>query len=130
MEIILDSTLEPIKPSYNYGEEKKYSLDGVLEATISPAKTNPKDWQALESIQPIKTVHTIPDADLYHSSYLEYLSETYASHSGFVMSPDILWYTILCEIASHIKAHPETYRTLFTKSLVKEDILVHLFHSC
>ena len=123
--LVLDQTLEVVKPISNYGENDWHALNGVLNATITPGKQN--DWGiAVEkAIQPTETVHTIPaNADMYHSSYLSYLSRTYAVHSSIVFKPDTFWYTILCEIASVIKADPETYRSVFTSSPDKIDIKV------
>lgn len=125
MEIILDETLESVTPSSKYGEEKRHELNGILKATVAPGKQNDWPMSAEEAEQPRETVHTIPEnAAMYHTSYLAYLSRTYATHSGIVFKPDTFWYTVLCEIATAVKADPETYRSVFTSSPDKIDIKV------
>lgn len=58
---------------------------------------------------------TIPDnAALYHKNYLEYLRRCYHNHYNYTLSPHVIWYTFLKEIADMVVADPETYRTLFT----------------
>jgi len=132
MELILDRTLEPVTPLAKYGEKERHELNGILEATIVPGK--PNDWGMIEkeSEQPRETMNTIPEnAAMYHTSYLSYLSRTYATHSSIVFKPDIFWYTVLCEIATVVKADPEAYRSVFTSSPDKINIEVegvHPFH--
>ena len=45
---------------------------------------------------------TVPDgADLYHKSYLDYLSRTFGYHNS-ILAPQHFWYTGLCEIAQTV----------------------------
>ena len=67
---------------------------------------------------------SIPDGQAYHKNYMEYLSKCWADHLGIVITPDIIWYTLLCELAAIVKGEPETYRYLFTNSPDKQDVLV------
>ena len=67
---------------------------------------------------------TLPAASHYHTNYLNYLEKCWADHLGIVISPDIIWYTILCEFASLVKQNPETYKHLFTTSIEKQDIII------
>ena len=62
--------------------------------------------------------------DCYHKNYMEYLAICWYSHYGVVVSPHVIWYTILTELASHIKGNSHHYRKLFTDSDEKEDISV------
>ena len=68
--------------------------------------------------------NNLPDSDVYHSNYLTYLERCWADHLGIVVSPDIIWYTLLCELANIVKASPENYRRLFTDSTETKDILI------
>jgi Domain of unknown function (DUF4419) len=63
-------------------------------------------------------------APLKHLNYLEYLSFCYANHFSAVVSPEHLWYVILCNLAAEVKDNPEKYRPLFTDSADKKEISV------
>lgn len=70
------------------------------------------------------TVRNCTYGEFTHKNYMEYLAMCWGSHYGVVLTPDIYWYTILSEIASHIKANSEKYRSLFTTSNGKVEIIV------
>lgn len=61
-------------------------------------------------------------AEAYHRNYLDYVEASYARHYGVVVAPHTLWYVVLSEIASAVKASPETFRALFSTSAEKQDI--------
>jgi hypothetical protein len=65
-----------------------------------------------------------PDSKFYHRNYLTYLEKCWADHLGIVITPDIFWYTLLSEFATLVKGSPENYRSLFTDSPEKKDIIV------
>jgi hypothetical protein len=65
-----------------------------------------------------------PTANLFHRNYLNYLEKCWANHLGIVITPDIIWYTILSEFVSIIKSSPETFRHLFTTSTTKKLLVV------
>ncbi len=48
-----------------------------------------------------------------HRNYMEYLAKCYNDHLGVVLTPDVVWYTLLCELALVIKADPQRYLQLF-----------------
>jgi hypothetical protein len=60
----------------------------------------------------------------YHLNYMNYLEKCWADHLGVVISPDIIWYTLLCEVAIMVKAQPGNFRSLFTTSDKIENIMV------
>ena len=64
------------------------------------------------------------DTQHYHINYLTYLEKCWADHLGVVVTPDIVWYTLLSEVAILVKKEPETFRHLFTKSDKKEEIII------
>lgn len=63
-------------------------------------------------------------AAAYHRNYVEYLSRCWADHIGAVVTPDIIWYTLLCEIATQVAAAPNDFRALFSTSDEKQDVVV------
>jgi hypothetical protein len=63
-------------------------------------------------------------ADIYHLNYLEYLQMAWSSHYGVVLNPDIVWNTLLCEVAGIVAKNPEDFRKFFTKSTEKKGITV------
>jgi hypothetical protein len=63
-------------------------------------------------------------APLKHLNYLEYLAFCYGGHYSSIVSPEHLWYLVLCNLANEVKENPEKYRSLFTDSKDKKEILV------
>lgn len=49
-----------------------------------------------------------------HPSYGEYLKIAYNNDYGIVVRPEFIWYTIMQQIAGHVKSHPDEYRPYFT----------------
>ena len=84
------------------------------------------DWKTQRTEQTLFLRHAaIPtDADLYHRNYLEYLEKCWGDHLSIVITPDILWFTVLGELVSVVKESPEPYRHLFTDSHEKKTISV------
>ncbi len=60
---------------------------------------------------------------LLHHNMMHYLTLAYNNHFSVVISPDMIFYTILCEIASAIKDKPDAFRFLFTNSREKVALL-------
>lgn len=70
---------------------------------------------------------TFDDEGLFmgHMNYLDYLCQCYASHNSIVLTPDILWHAVLCEIATVVAANPGLYASLFTTTPdAKQDIVL------
>lgn len=67
---------------------------------------------------------TVPEGAVYHNNYLEYLETAWQYHRGIVLTPDIIQYSVLCEVAGLIKESPEAFRHLFTKSAKKVEVTV------
>jgi hypothetical protein len=87
----------------------------------------PSRWEADSGKQQtLFHVHNnIPDdVSMLHQNYLEYLQACYASHLPAILSPDIIWYTVSCELASIVKDDPDAFRDLFTDSDEKQEIRV------
>jgi len=74
--------------------------------------------------KPLVRMEVPEGQDAYHKNYLEYLCQCYGRHFGAVVSPELLWFTVLSELAEHIKANAEHYRHLFTTSDEQVDVSV------
>lgn len=62
--------------------------------------------------------------DVYHQNYLGYLEKCWADHLGIVFTPDILWYSLLCELTLLVSEHSEKYRYLFSDKQEKQEIVI------
>lgn len=103
---------------FNFNPETEYKPD-VLEAHIKPEKVlNMEQYMAYPVVVDVK------EADVHHKNYLEYLAICWYSHYGVIVAPHIMWYTILTEIAAHIKRYPDHYRKHFTTSEGKQEITI------
>jgi hypothetical protein len=60
---------------------------------------------------------------LLHHNLMHYLTLAYNNHFSVILSPDMIFYTILCELADAIKTKPDSFRFLFTNSGEKTTIL-------
>ena len=70
-------------------------------------------------------IDSVLPGEVRHRNYLGYLEHAWANHQGVVLSPDVLWYTLLCESRLIIAEKPETYRKRFTTAASgKTDIKV------
>lgn len=73
------------------------------------------------------TESTVPmaptDRIVMHKNLMHYLTLAWSNHFSVVLTPDIIFYTVLAEIADEILTEPDTYRHLFTDSLDKKQIL-------
>jgi hypothetical protein len=113
LKITLDPTLSEI-PFYK-AKTKSYSdLIGQYEDDIT-GDIAPDTREVM--------MHSLT-GDITHNNYLEYLAVAYDNHWGIVVSPDILWNMVLCEITTAIRANAEDYRYLFSTSDDKQTISV------
>jgi len=104
---------------------KESFLNQIQRSVISETLKN--KWEASEAVARMRVYcRDTLDKDFqhYHLNYLSYLEKCWADHLGVVITPDIVWYTLLSEVAGLVKKSPETYRHLFSKSDKKEDIIV------
>jgi hypothetical protein len=107
---------------------KKTSIIVELDSTLIP--TEPRKIEAENFNKQLrtdkqKTVRDCIEGTYRHTNYMEYLQMAWGGHYGVIMSPDIFWFILLNESASHIKNNSEHYRSLFTTaSEGKVDIVV------
>lgn len=120
MEIFLDEKLTPI-PFYQESPTTNARQKFIdKHAKVANRWDSPKR-PFVEENMPVSLV--------WHANYLEYLELAYAHHRGVVLSPDHIWYTLLCELAGMVAEEPERYRTLFTTSAEKQQICVDIVDS-
>ena len=111
--------------SFN-NETRQYEGQDPCEAFLDRLHDRKEDWQTGTITQSLflRHVNMPKDASLYHRNYLEYLEKCWADHLGIVITPDILWFTVLSELVGVVKESPEPYRHLFTTSHEKKEIVV------
>lgn len=69
---------------------------------------------------PYKTVDQLkflgnPDEDVvFHEGFIGYLTKAWSRHYSVVLSPDIVWFTILNEITAAVAKKSDKYANLFT----------------
>lgn len=83
-----------------------------------------KDYSKKNKIQSLFFIEDNLEGEYSHKNYMEYLLAAWDSHWGIIVSPDIIWYTLQCELTSIVSTHVETYRSLFSDSPDKQEILV------
>ncbi len=74
--------------------------------------------------QELKLIKASIPGEVRHKNYLEYLETAWANHQGVVLTPDVFWYTLLCESAHIIRKDAEKYRKFFTDAPGKTTIVV------
>lgn len=83
------------------------------------------DYKTKQHVRDTTLVHSdIPQADAYHRNYLEYLEMCWGGHVGIVVTPDILWHILLCEVAGVVRADAERYRPMFSETQEKQTLVV------
>jgi len=112
MIIDLDAGLE-------LADEKRRGYDHTTSTEWAENVSGPMqyDGNTHERVPKPIVTNAIPEGvDAYHKNYLTYLERCYAWHAGAVVAPHHLWYMVLSELAGHIKANAEHYRSLFTNA--------------
>jgi hypothetical protein len=109
-------------------EVKKTGITIELDSTLIPGeikKISAESFNKRLTTDKQKTVRDCIEGEYRHTNYMEYLEMAWGNHYGVIMSPDIFWFILLNESASHIKENSEYYRSLFTTATEgKVDIIV------
>lgn len=113
MFLSLRDDLEPLKP---YPQKKECFLNLLTDREI--------DYQKRMVRQSLFASTDWVVGDRFYHGYLEYLEECWSYHRGIVLTPDILWQTLLGEIAAVVLENPASYRSLFSREEGKQEILV------
>lgn len=101
-------------------------LDANLKAQ-TPKIVSPEEFAKLLDYRDrdrLKLIKASLPGEVRHRNYLGYLNTAWANHQGVILTPDIFWYTLLCESASIIAANVEPYRKFFTEAPGKTKILL------
>lgn len=107
-------------------EKQKYDDLNPRDEFVAEFSDKKEDWRTKQITQSLFFRKTdIPDdAIMYHKNYMEYLHKCWANHLNIVISPDVIWYSLLTELATIVKNKPEQYRSLFFESEEKQDIII------
>lgn len=65
----------------------------------------------------------IPAAHLHHG-FFDYVRACWASHTGVVLTPDVVWQVLATEFGARTVANPDLYRDLYTDSGEKKTLMV------
>lgn len=84
--------------------------------SFAPRQCNPTDLKAIAG--------NLSRGSLTHSGLIYYLHACWAKELGCVLRPDMIYFTILSEVASSVLDHPKDFQPLMTKSQQKENIIV------
>lgn len=84
-------------------------------------KTN---YQKREKTQELSFCEDNLEGTHYHLNYLNYLETAWDNHYGVVITPDIIWHTLLSEVVQIVSADPEKYASLFTTTPDKKKMLI------
>ena len=105
--------------------EIRSQAEQEFEQTLKDLGDSEYDWQSKQLTRTlIPVAASIEEGRICHQNYMYYLTRCWANHQGVVVKPDFIWYTLLCELAGLTKGDPETYRSIFTDSEEKKDIVV------
>ena len=110
--------LEPIlrdNQSFSY-----YARNNTMEDIRRGLNDNKK-----QHVFQLDSFHGGDQQQFYHKNYLDYLVLCWKIHRGAVITPDIVWHILLSEIAIEVADNVESYRSLFTDSDKKKEILVN-----
>lgn len=98
--------------------EYKDTVDGFYNKVMRKLPT-------LNASQQYKVVNGLRgEAEYLHLGFLEYVSNSYSKHQKITIAPHDIWYVVLTEIASLIKANAQKCQSLFTRSDSKVEISV------
>lgn len=115
------------QPVTRYSREAKaYVQVDPYESFVERLSDLKYDYRTRQTTQSLflRRANIAGDASLYHRNYLEYLQACWGDHLGIVITPDIVWFTLLSELAGLVREDAETYRSLFTREPEKQRIVV------
>jgi hypothetical protein len=106
-------------------EERQYVELDSRQEFIDSLTDKQWDWKQQNYTQSLfYREDNLPTADAYHKNYMHYLGKCWADHLGVILTPDILWYTLMGELVQIVQNDIEGYRDLFTTSPEKQDITI------
>ena len=103
----------------SFGEGPRQGELNDLRKWVSsfvPRGWNPKDLKFLGG--------NLPNNTFTHSGLIYYLHACWAKELGCVVRPDMIYFTVLSEIASCVLKRPNDFKSLFTSKNGKENIII------
>lgn len=113
----------PVPRKWN-NETQKYENQDPYETFVGSRHDFKDDGRQLSRSLFLASSEVPRDASMYHANYMEYLEKCWANHLGIMISPDILWFTLLNEVASLVRDDAKKYQHLFSRSAKKKIIEV------
>lgn len=128
-EIVIDEFVESDHP-----EDRDVITDAKLDpCNLSDLKLHWRIGQSLGDLfkgtplsSPNFVRHNLPlksdtepvpaEGSIFHQNLVTYLTVAWNAHFSVVLSPDMVFYTLLAELGEAIKADPSTFERLFTRS--------------
>lgn len=80
--------------------------------------------EVLESDEKYEFLRELPKTKLRNTGFLGFLSHAYSNHVKVSISPYDIWILIISEVSKFIVAKPEPFRSLFTDSDEKKEIII------
>ena len=105
-------------------EESKHYKPSEKKAIANRLQYKNGEFSVKTDPQELFYVEDNIDGEYSHKNYMEYLLAVWDSHWGIVVSPDIIWYTLQCELTNLVCKNVESYRDLFITSKEKQEITV------
>ena len=84
--------------------------------SFTPFEWRPEDFLLLSS--------NIPPGSITHAGLIYYLHACWAKELGCVLRPDMIYFTVLSEIANFVLKTPQDFKNLLTEKDGKEEIIV------
>ncbi len=83
-----------------------------------------QNWRLKEQTQELEPICNNLVGTDFHANYLEYLEKCWANHYGVVMTPDILWHTLMSEAVLIVAENSKKYATLFTTTPEQKQTII------
>jgi hypothetical protein len=122
-DIISDGTLKPCvfdaTNSKSHHSDLQQSLSGLF------TKTKVVSNNFLRHNLPVDDKANVPIPDhVFHKNFVSYLTLAYQFHFSVIITPDMIFYTLLSELAEVIKHEPKAFEKLFTSTPGQKQKLV------
>jgi len=63
-------------------------------------------------------------SNITHAGFIHYLHLCWATEVGCELRPDMIWYTVVSELASLVLSNPERFKNLFNNETIKKNITI------
>lgn len=128
------SVSTPSKTTQNTSSVTVIDIDEVDSKKLELVKTFPNDPFLKYALPQFKKLHFKSRSDVawvdnfisqenFSSLFMEALHQAFVHHIPFTLSPEVVWYLICHEMAIHVKQNSKKYASLFTKKMMKNNLL-------